>query len=182
MAIWRPSAELHSHIDSKMFVSQETWTVNVQSLHSVTDPWPSQTIFQVNLMLASRALSGDLNNECAEPILVSPINGQFTTIFWVKLSIEELCVPGDLNNVYELSSPVSADWPAFLRPHSKYNCTNVKSYVPVDLNSNHAESPLLGPPPCGHSWYHCTCILHISLTKYDFYIPNVSNTVNIITL
>ena len=68
-----------------------------------------KNIFQISLsyQLNELCLHRDLNNECEEASLVSPMNGLFKTTFWIKLSPQRLCLQENLNKDHEGSSPVS---------------------------------------------------------------------------
>ena len=68
---------------------------------AVTTNGHFKTIFWVKLLYLLNSkfcCLGDLTNECADSLLVPPMNSLFKTIFWVELHWLEPCNQGDLNN------------------------------------------------------------------------------------
>ena len=118
----RPSSKQNYNINLMKCVSQETWTMKVQTtvLSSVSDKKPFQVHLPSQTPLTQNSVSQvtwKMNMLSCHQCLLT--NSLFMTIFWVKLLYwpDELYLSGDLNNEGADHSLYQCHWQtAFSRP------------------------------------------------------------------
>ena len=128
-------------VPTQSSVFWEAWTVNLSIPKCYK--WPLQDNLPSAIVLTERALCPRRLKQvtCRVSFPMSLLNGHFKTIFSVHFfQLKELCFSGDLKNEYAESLPHCHQYVAIPRPHSNYNCTDLKSFVSSETWTMNVDS------------------------------------------